>query len=100
MKPDHFGKPVRILVGLGRPRDIRSALDAYMFLDEAPGYMRNSAHAMALKACRAALMGEVEAQTARGAFEAFVRKHDLLAPEIDHLASSSGASGRNGPHVG
>ena len=98
MTPDAFKKPVRILVGLGQPRDIRNVLDAYMFLDDAPGYMRTAEHVMALTACKAALLGEIESETARGAFEAFARKHDLLAPESDYLVASA-ASQRNDPHI-
>lgn len=89
MAPDVFEKPIRVLVGLGQPKDIRNILDAYMFLNDAPNYMRNAAHIMALKACKAALLGEVEAETARGTFEAFARKHDLLAPEMDHLIAAA-----------
>lgn len=98
MTPDTFEKPVRILVGLGQPRDIRNVLDAYMFLEEAPGYMRDTARVMAVKACKAALLGEVEAETARGAFEAFAGKHDLLAPETENLIAAA-ARRRNEPHV-
>jgi hypothetical protein len=98
MKPDTFKKPVRIFVGLGQPREIRNVLDAYMFLDDAPGYIRNAAQAMAFKACKAALSGEIEAETARGAFEAFARKHDLLAPETDYLIAAA-SSGRHDPHI-
>jgi len=98
MTPDVFEKPIRILVGLGQPKDIRNVLDAHMFLDDAPGYMRNAVHIMALKACKAALLGEVEAETARGAFEAFARKHDLLAPETDNEIAAA-ARRRNDPHV-
>lgn len=98
MTPDMFEKPIRVLVGLGQPKDIRNVLDACMFLNDAPNYMRNAAHIMALKACKAALLGEVEAETARGAFEAFAGKHDLLAPEMDSWIAAGGRR-RNDPHV-
>ena len=98
MTPDTFKKPVRLLVGLGYPKDIRNVLDAYMFLNDAPGHMRNSAHLMAFRTCRAALLGEVEAETARGAFEAFARRQDLLAPEADDVVAAA-ARRRNDPHV-
>jgi hypothetical protein len=98
MKPDTFDKPVRILVGLGVVREIRNALEAYMFLNDAPGYMRNPAQLMALKACKAAVLGEIEAETARGAFEAFARKQDLLGPDLDYLVVA-GARWRNDSHI-
>ena len=74
MKPDMFRQPVSILVGLG-----------YRHLVEWPASQRDGAHSIALKACSAALRGEIEAETARGLFTAFAEKHDLLAPEIDEL---------------
>lgn len=97
MKPDTFDKPVRVLVGLGVVREIRTALEAYMFLNDSPGYMRNPAQLMALKACKTALLGEIEAETARGAFEAFARKQDLLAPDMDYLVAA--ANRPNDPHI-
>jgi hypothetical protein len=98
MTPDAFEKPIRILVGLGQPKDIRTVLDAYMVLNDAPSTMRNAAQMMALKACKAALLGEVEAETARGAFEAFARKHDLLAPEMESWMAGD-AHRLNDPHI-
>jgi hypothetical protein len=97
MKPDTFDKPVRVLVGLGVVQEIRDVLEAYMFLNDAPGYMRNSTQLMALKACKAALVGDIEAETARGAFEAFARKQDLIAPDLDYLVAA--AHRPNDPHV-
>jgi hypothetical protein len=98
MTPDTFEKPIRILVGLGQPKDIRTVLDAYMILNDAPSYIRNAAQMMALKVCKAALLGEVEAETARGAFKAFARKHDLLAPEADNWIAAA-AVRRSDPHI-
>ncbi|MBW9117396.1 DUF982 domain-containing protein [Rhizobium cauense] len=80
MKPDMFKDPVSILVGLGFPAEIRSATEAYRHLCEWPARLRDSAHVAALKACIAAVRGEIEAETARGLFVAFAEKHDLLAP--------------------
>ncbi|MGO4637085.1 DUF982 domain-containing protein [Mesorhizobium sp. 2RAF45] len=37
----------------------------------------------AIRACKAALTGEVEAETARGKFIAFVRKKDILMQDGD-----------------
>lgn len=63
-------------------------MDAYRHLAEWPASLRDTAHSMALKACSAALRGEIEAETARGLFAAFAEKHDLLAPENDAIAAS------------
>jgi hypothetical protein len=51
-----------------------------------------------LKACLAALRGEIEAETARGLFAAFAKKHDLLAPETPAIAASRLRS-ESDPHV-
>ncbi|MBY2912280.1 DUF982 domain-containing protein [Rhizobium leguminosarum] len=98
MKPDMFKQPVSIFVGLGFPAEVRSVMDAYRHLVEWPGSPRDAAHAVALKACRAALRGEIEAETARGLFAAFAKKHDLLAPENNMIAASR-LPGDSDPHV-
>lgn len=98
MKPDMFREPVSILVGLGFPAEVRSATDAYRHLCEWPMRLRDSAHAVALKACGAAIRGEIEAETARGLFAAFAEKHDLLAPETSAIAGSKLRRDRD-PHV-
>ncbi|MBA3039044.1 MAG: DUF982 domain-containing protein [Alphaproteobacteria bacterium] len=90
MKPDIFKEPVRILVGLGFPAEVRGVLDAYRHLCEWPVSLRDAAHAVALKACGAALRGEIEAETARGLFAAFAEKHDLIAPEGAAAVASRG----------
>jgi hypothetical protein len=81
MKPDMFTKPVSILVGLGFPTEVRSVMDAYRHLVEWPMAFRDTSHSIALKACQAALCGEIEADTARGLFVGFAEKHELLFHE-------------------
>ncbi|KWV57719.1 hypothetical protein AS026_30940 [Rhizobium altiplani] len=98
MKPDMFKEPVSILVGLGFPAEVRSAMDAYRHLVEWPEAFRDNAHSVALKACGAALRGEIEAETARGLFAAFAEKHDLLAPETNVLVASRLRRDRD-PHI-
>ncbi|MBB3965786.1 DUF982 domain-containing protein [Rhizobium metallidurans] len=98
MKPDMFREPVSILVGLGFPAEVRSAADAYRHLCEWPMRLRDNAHAVALKACGAALRDEIEAETARGLFAAFAEKHDLLAPDTSVIAESRLRRDRD-PHV-
>jgi hypothetical protein len=60
--------------------------------------LRDTAHSIALKACSAALRGEIEEETARGPFSAFAEKHDLLAPETDIIAASRHRHDKD-PHV-
>lgn len=98
MKPDMFREPVTILVGLGFPAQVRNVMDAYRHLTEWPISFRDTAHCVALKACQAALRGDIEAETARGLFAGFAAKHDLLAPEIPAIAASRARVARD-PHV-
>ncbi len=98
MKPDMFRKPVTILVGLGFPAEVRTVMDAYRHLVEWPASMRDTAYSVALKACGAALRGEIEAETARGLFAAFAEKHDLLAPDTDVIAAAHVGRDRD-PHI-
>ncbi|MBY2919446.1 DUF982 domain-containing protein [Rhizobium leguminosarum] len=88
MKPDMFKQPVSIFVGLGFPAEVRSVMDAYRHLVEWPASLRDAAHSVALKTCKAALRGEIEAETARALFAAFAEKHDLLALENNVIAAS------------
>lgn len=98
MTPDIFHVPVRILVGLGFPRDIRSPLDAVVYLDDVPKPARNSAYTMALRACKAALAGEIEAETARGTFVAYAHKQDILAPLTEDVVAATSMK-RFEPHT-
>jgi hypothetical protein len=81
MKHDLFRRPVKVLVGLGFPAEIGSVRQALALLDDCAASKRNGAHAIALKACRAAMAGEVDAETARSMFVAFAQRNDLLMPE-------------------
>ncbi|MDZ7926922.1 MAG: DUF982 domain-containing protein [Agrobacterium sp.] len=73
-----------------------NVLEAYRHLSEWPATNRDSAHSIALKACGAALRGEIEAETARSLFVALDEKQSTddsagtgrLAP-IASLAPSS-----------
>jgi hypothetical protein len=88
MTSDDFERPVVILTGLGHPSAIASAMEAYMFLADWPIRKRDPVHGFALKACLAAIRGEIEADTARGLFVSWAEKHDLLAPEVAAFAGS------------
>jgi hypothetical protein len=81
MDTTRFDKPVRILVGLGYPATINSALQAYQFLSEYPVIAGGHTRAIALKACKAAIKDEIDPETARSAFIAFAERNALLGPE-------------------
>lgn len=98
MKPDMFREPVTILVGLGFPAQICSVMDAYRHLVDWPASFRDRAHSVALNACRAALRGETDAETARGFFVAFARKHNILSAETP-LVVAAQSRGDSEPHV-
>ena len=71
-----FEKPVRILVGLGFPRQLNTVADAYQFAVEWCG--SSPEQKAAIRACKAALVEDVDPETARGVFVAFARKKDIL----------------------
>jgi hypothetical protein len=71
-----FEKPIRVFVGLGFPRQLNSVVDAYQFLLDYAG--DSPEQRAAIRACKAALLGDIEARTARGVFSAFARKKDIL----------------------
>jgi len=76
-----FDQPVTVFVGLGFPIEIEALSTAHAFLAEWPSSRRDAAHGIALNACRAALSGEADAQTAQAAFITFARRHRILGPE-------------------
>ncbi|BCG96790.1 DUF982 domain-containing protein [Mesorhizobium sp. 131-2-1] len=88
MEHNQFQHPARVLVGLGFPTDIQSVQDAFVLLDEWSPSKRNAAHGIALNACRAALAGEVDAETARSTFVAFARRMDLLVPAAGDIVAA------------
>ena len=92
MKPDLFDVPVRILVGLGFPAEVKSVTDAKRFLDELPHHRRDVSHQFLLKVCIASLAGAVDPETVQGLFVAYAEKHDLLAPEVPGCLSIKGNS--------
>jgi hypothetical protein len=81
MERTRFNKPVSILVGLGYPAKIHSARQAYEYLLDRPTIAANKVQSVALRVCKAALQGEVDAETARSAFVAFAERNAMLAPE-------------------
>jgi hypothetical protein len=74
-----FEEPIRIWMGLGFPRQLNSVVDAYQFAME---YCGNSPEQKAaIRACKAALRGEVDPETARGVFVAFAKRKGLIVDE-------------------
>lgn len=73
-----FEEPTTVLVGLGFPARVESAMEAHALLADLPPAGRNGAHTVALNACRAAIKGEIDAETARATFVAFARRNDIL----------------------
>jgi len=71
-----FEKPVLVWVGLGFPRRLNTVADAYQFASEWCG--NSPEQRAAIRTCKAALAGDVDAETARGVFVAFARKKDIL----------------------
>lgn len=99
MDNNTFEEPVTVLRGLGFPRPVRTVAEAHALLAEWPHSQRGPAHEMALKACRAALGGLVDAQTARGAFAAFARGNGILMPDNEAVvAARSRAAPAQRPH--
>ncbi len=79
MLAQHFDKPVRVWVGLGFPRQLNTVVDAYQMLTSWNG--NSPEQRAAIRACKAALCGEVDAETARGVVLAFARKKDILVED-------------------
>jgi hypothetical protein len=71
-----FETPIRVWVGLGFPRQLNTVVDAYQFANDWCG--NSPEQRAAIRACKAALTGEIDAETARGIFVAFARKKDIL----------------------
>ncbi len=74
-----FEKPVRVWVGLGFPRQINSVADALQFVLDCYGYCPDGK--TVTRVCKAAMSGEVEADTARGFFVTFARKKEILVED-------------------
>ena len=99
MEQDVFGRPVAIFVGMGHLTHVGSVSHANALLSDWPHGQRGAVHATALRACRAAMAGSLDAETARSFFEGFARAKDILASDADGLiaAMSAGRAERPGP---
>jgi hypothetical protein len=88
MKGAVFEDPVLVFAGLNCPVEIESVGEAYAFLCDWPQAKRDAAHSVALKACRAALAEEIDAETARSTFAAFASRHAILAPDMGDVIAA------------
>jgi len=93
MLSSSFEKPVRVLVGLGFPRQLNTVADAYQFAVDWCG--NSPEQKAAIRACKAALAGDVDSETARGIFVAFARKKDILVEDETMPFGSGRASPRH-----
>lgn len=91
MTNSRFERPVTVLVGMGLPVRIDTVMEAFALLQDWPDTSLNSARAIALNACKAGIAGEIDAETARAAFEAFARRHDVLIADAASLPLSNSA---------
>lgn len=89
MNSTFFKEPVTVLVGLGFPRKIENAMEAYQLLSDMRLITSRAAHKVAMQACKAALDGQIDPELARSAFVAFARRSAMLVSN-----SSRARSGR------
>ncbi|MER8445258.1 DUF982 domain-containing protein [Mesorhizobium sp. M1066] len=93
MNRGQFEEPVTLLVGMGFPRKIDSVMEAYALLQDWPSAGRNGAHAVALNACKAGIVGEIDPETVRATLVSFARRHDILVPDmVTPLATAAGGA--------
>lgn len=93
MERGAFESPVRIYVGLHFAREVGTVGEALVVLTEWPHHKRGPEHRIALRAAQAALAGEAEAETVRGAFALFAKKSGILAPELDVAVAAAAKAG-------
>jgi hypothetical protein len=74
-----FERPVRVWVGLGFPRQLNTVVDAYQFVTQWCG--NSPEQKAAIRACKAALAGEMDAETVRGMLIQFAKRKDILVED-------------------
>ena len=78
MNSTAFEKPVTVLVGLGFPKKIDNAFEAFQLLSDMRLTTQKTAQRVALRVCREAVKGAIEPETARSAFVAFAHRCGML----------------------
>lgn len=86
-----FSRPVRIFVGLGMPREIDNAFQAYAFLSELPKDGRELRAAR--EACLAAINGLGTVERAREAFVSYADKAMMLVDDLEPAAVPANEAG-------
>lgn len=86
-----FSRPVRIFVGLGMPRNIDSAFQAYAFLSELPKDGRELRAAR--EACLAAINGLGDVERARQAFVDYAERTMMLVDDIEPAPLAANEAG-------
>jgi hypothetical protein len=81
MRSTRFEEPVTVLVGLGFPRKIESAIEAHQLLSDMRLTTVEAAHKAAVKACKAAIDGKIDPDVARSVFVAFARRAAMLVSQ-------------------
>jgi len=77
---ESFDEPIWLLIGLGYPHKVDSVSGAYrVLLDNPPNYP-DAAYDVALRACRSAVEGAVDAATVRGIVARFAQRRGILVP--------------------
>jgi hypothetical protein len=71
-----FEEPIFLTVGIGMPAEVNSVERAFTILNDWPSWRRTCAYEVALNACRAAIAGEIDAETARTTLAAFARREE------------------------
>lgn len=83
-----FAEPVSVLVGLGFSREIANVMSAYEVVSEWPSSHRGPSQLHAMRACRSALNGEIDAEEAREAFVEFAEHSGILVEEPSAMVAA------------
>ncbi len=87
MNRTQFDQPVSVFIGLGFPREIQTALDAYDVLIEWNG-LPDLDRSAAIEVCKKALNGEGNGRDAREAFQRFAHGRGIIVDDVYSRASN------------
>ena len=77
---DSFDEPLWLLFGLGYPHRVDSVSGAYRALLDNPPSYPDAAYEVALRACRSAVEGAIDAATVRGIVACYAQRRGMLVP--------------------
>ncbi|OJT99945.1 MAG: hypothetical protein BGN87_10260 [Rhizobiales bacterium 65-79] len=90
MKKLNFKTPVIVDLGSGADRDVGSVGEALDILSaDWPPEKRGAAHAEAVRACRAALAGELAPEKARDAFSGAAWEAEFFVSDLRRLSDEA-----------